>query len=349
VPDRRRNPPPSAEQALAPLVAQLALVDWLACAVVLLYALLGTHGARTVYLGAGTAAYWALCAALRLPPLAARAPPPLRLALATWAMSGFIGYACWHSDGPGSPLQGLYVLPVLLGALVLPVARCALLIGTIALLCAGTLWLHPGATPATPAQLGRLLAMLAPLAVVAWLTAGLGTTVLRARQSAQTLSDGDVLTGLTNRRPFLDAARRALAGPGGQPCSALVLDVEGLRRMNEQYGYEAGNAALRLVAEVLGRLRRETDLAARWGGDEFALLLPGADAAAAQAAAKRIRHAVRAATLEVAGRHLRCAVSVGCASAPRDGRDHEALLASAERRLERERSLRREPAGRAFA
>jgi len=70
------------------------------------------------------------------------------------------------------------------------------------------------------------------------------------------------------------------------------------------------------------------------------VLLSGADAAAAELAAKRIRHALNAATLDVGARHLRCTVSVGLASVPRDGRDGTALLAGAERRLERDRDAR---------
>jgi diguanylate cyclase (GGDEF)-like protein len=129
----------------------------------------------------------------------------------------------------------------------------------------------------------------------------------------------------------------------------LVLDLDGLKRLNEQVGYEAGNAALRLVAGALRGALRATDIAARWGGDEFAVLLPGADLAAAQLAAQRIRNAVNATTLEVATRHLRCSVSIGMAAAPRDGREPAAVLAVAERRLAQERELRRAPGGNADA
>ncbi len=118
-----------------------------------------------------------------------------------------------------------------------------------------------------------------------------------------------------------------------------------MRRLNELYGQEAGNAALQLVADALRRTLRETDLAARWGGDEFVVLLLGADATAAQAVAQRIRHAVYATTLDTGARHVRCAVSVGLAAAPRDGQDAATLIACAERRLERDRELRRAATG----
>ena len=161
------------------------------------------------------------------------------------------------------------------------------------------------------------------------------------------LSDYDPLTGLVDRHPFLKAVRDELASgrSAGRSCATPIFDVEGLRHLNEQSGYEAGNATLQLVAEALKRVLRESDIAARWGGDEFAVLLPATDLGTAPAVGQRLRGAVHAATLEIAGRHLRGSVSVGCACAPRDGRSGETLLASGERRLERDRELRRDAPG----
>jgi diguanylate cyclase (GGDEF)-like protein len=168
-----------------------------------------------------------------------------------------------------------------------------------------------------------------------------------ARRHAAALVEGDALTGLASRRVMVEAVRRALGDAEGRalPTSVLTIDLDGLRRLNELYGQEAGNAALQLVADARRRPLRETDLGARGGGDEFAVLLPGADAAAAQAVAHRIRHAVYATTLDTGARHVRCAVSMGAATAPRDGQDAATLIANAERRLERDRELRRAATG----
>ncbi|MEI8257489.1 MAG: GGDEF domain-containing protein, partial [Deltaproteobacteria bacterium] len=251
-------------------------------------------------------------------------------------------FVVWSTGADASPLQGLYLLPVVLAGLVLPAARLAPLVVAVGAACVSTVVADPDLERSSAAFAGRMLLAIAPLAIVAWLTYELGTALSSARRRAAALAAGDALTGLTGRRAFIELLQEevTMAGRRGQPTALLVLDLAGTRRINELYGQEAGNAALRLVADVLRRVLRQTDRAARIGGDEFAVLMSGADATAAQLAAQRIRHALAATTLDVGARHLRCTVSVGIASVPRDGRDGTALLAGAERRLEQDRDVR---------
>jgi diguanylate cyclase (GGDEF)-like protein len=345
----RRAHPPAEERDLEGLVRHVALADWLVLAVVLLHLLVAPARAATVPTAVALALFAAVSVALRVPRLTA-ARPALALEIETWAMAAFITVVAWFTGGAESPLQSLYLLPIVLASLVLPARRLALLLAAIAaayLLVAG---FRPGGSVAPAAFAGRVLAVLGPLLVVAWLTAQLGTAVLAGRRRAAALTEGDALTGLATRPVFLDRLRRELSygARSSQPCGALVVDLDGARRLNEQYGDEAGNAALKLVAEALRRTLRETDLAARWGGDEFAVLLPGADRNAAHVVAQRIRHAVYTTTLQSGARLIKCSVSVGVAAAPRDGRDALALIASAERRLERDRELRRSSASTAL-
>jgi diguanylate cyclase (GGDEF)-like protein len=332
------------------LVRQVARTDWLALAVVLLHQLVAVRGGVTLPQGGALAGFAALSVALRF----ARWPvlsPAVRLELETWLMVVFVAVVTWHTGGADSPLRSLYLLPIVLGALVLPGARLVALFAAIAIADATIGAFRPGLAGSVTVLAGRLLATFGPLAIVAWLISELGSALLTARERAVSLTEHDALTGLASRGPFLDGLRQALgpAAERGRPCAVLVLDLDGLKRLNEQVGYEAGNAALRLVAGALRGALRATDIAARWGGDEFAVLLPGADLAAAQLAAQRIRNAVNATTLEVAARHLRCSVSIGMAAAPRDGREPAAVLAVAERRLSQERELRRAPGGNADA
>jgi diguanylate cyclase (GGDEF)-like protein len=335
----RRKPGTAPDHELEGLVRHVALADLLLLAIVVLYASATSAGSRAVWIS--TVAFALAGSLLRLPGVT-RLPTPLRLELQAWAMATYLSFVVWHTGADASPLQSLYLLPIVLAGLVLPAARLAPLVVAVGAVCVATVVADPELGVASPAFVGRTLLAVAPLAIVAWLTHQLGAALSSARRRAAALASGDALTGLAGRRAFIETLQEevTMAASRGQPTSLLVLDLTGTRRINELHGQDAGNAALRLLADVLRRVLRQTDRAARLGGDEFAVLLSGADAGAAQHAAQRIRHALHSTTLDVGARHLRCTVSIGAATVPRDGRDGTALLAAAERRLESDRDVR---------
>jgi diguanylate cyclase (GGDEF)-like protein len=127
-------------------------------------------------------------------------------------------------------------------------------------------------------------ASLAAHAVVALENARLHDMVER-----QALLDG--LTGLANRRAAADAlhAEAARAERLETPLSVVLADLDGFKDVNDAHGHAVGDEVLRVVAEVLRETLRESDVAGRWGGEEFLLLLPGADEEGAAQLAERVR------------------------------------------------------------
>jgi diguanylate cyclase (GGDEF)-like protein len=109
----------------------------------------------------------------------------------------------------------------------------------------------------------------------------------------QALVDG--LTGIANRRGCEDALAHEIARAGrmGTPFTLVVADLDDFKRINDVHGHEAGDDVLREFASVLRLTLRESDLAGRWGGEEFVLLLPGTDAKGGAQLAERIRSALR--------------------------------------------------------
>ena len=127
------------------------------------------------------------------------------------------------------------------------------------------------------------------------------------------LSTHDELTGLFNRN-FFEAEKTRLERGRERPVSVIVLDVDGLKDLNDARGHEAGDGVLRRLGAVLRRAFRDEDVVARVGGDEFAVLLPGLDAQARAAAMKRFAQDLERHNELSAGPQLR--VSAGGATAP---------------------------------
>ncbi len=193
---------------------------------------------------------------------------------------------------------------------------------------------------------GALLVAAPPLSgVPAWWVVGMGTLlvaailvgVLRARgeQLIARLYDAartDPLTNLLNRRGFrelldleLERARRSAA-----PMALVVGDVDHFKEVNDRSGHPVGDAALRRVADLLGRGVRQIDAAARVGGEEFALVLPGIEDKEAFVVAERLRCALRE---EFRGDTVAITISFGIASYPRHGETAGSLLRASDEAL----------------
>ena len=150
------------------------------------------------------------------------------------------------------------------------------------------------------------------------------------------LADTDHLTGLTNRRPFLEVARHAMDyyKRYQRPLAILMADIDHFKRINDQYSHAAGDAAIRKVAEVIKEAIRTTDQAARFGGEEFVVLLREvAGAPAAQALAERVRSLVEASVISLGEHEVRMTISIGYALSEAEDRDVEELIERADQAL----------------
>lgn len=137
----------------------------------------------------------------------------------------------------------------------------------------------------------------------------------RLFEEVQRLAVTDDLTGLHNRRGFFEIARRELerAQRTGRPLSALMLDIDGFKRVNDTYGHAVGDDVLRHLAERCRRAVRDIDIVGRYGGEEFAVALPETDLKSAVEAAERIRSAIGDTPFDTEVGPLAIRVSIGVA------------------------------------
>jgi diguanylate cyclase (GGDEF)-like protein len=150
----------------------------------------------------------------------------------------------------------------------------------------------------------------------------------------QALVDG--LTGLANRRQCEEALSAEVARSDrlGTPLALVLADLDDFKTVNDRHGHAAGDETLRALANVLRETLRESDLAGRWGGEEFLLLLPGADADGAAELADRLRVALAAHPIHGPAGPFSVTASFGVA-AHQPGVGADALFAAADRALYR--------------
>jgi diguanylate cyclase (GGDEF)-like protein/PAS domain S-box-containing protein len=159
----------------------------------------------------------------------------------------------------------------------------------------------------------------------------------RIEEQSRYQATHDALTGLSNYREFMETLERELrrAERGNDSFTLLLLDLDGLKRINDRLGHLAGNRALKRLARVMKEQCRSTDLTARYGGDEFGVVLIDSDQSMAEQVAGRIEACVRDGQEEPS-----FSVSVGMAMYPVDGRTVQNLIEAADQQLyERKRKV----------
>jgi diguanylate cyclase (GGDEF)-like protein len=143
----------------------------------------------------------------------------------------------------------------------------------------------------------------------------------------------DSLTGLPNSRAVKDMVKRMVAQASRMvvPLSAVMVDLDHFKQINDTFGHEKGDEALAAVGDVLANAIRESDFVGRYGGEEFLMLLPNTDKEGALEVAEKLRHAVS--LINVQGTDRMLTTSCGVATFPNDAKDREGLLRLADRAL----------------
>lgn len=159
--------------------------------------------------------------------------------------------------------------------------------------------------------------------------------LIKLRQKVNQLrgeADKDTLTGLANRRRFRVALTRELERwrRYGAPCALLLLDIDHMKKINDTYGHPAGDRVLREIAKTLSKVCRDNDIAARMGGEEFALLCANVDAAKGELAAKRLHEVLSQQHIEGVGR---IGISIGVAACPEHATSERTLYAASDAAL----------------
>jgi diguanylate cyclase (GGDEF)-like protein len=259
-------------------------------------------------------------------------PSRWKFTIETWAMIALTAVAVWNTGKVDSPLLNLFLLVVIfsaitLGRLVTLLELC--LIASFYLLSA---YAMEGVDMFRYEIFSYLMLNFAPFVLVAYVTSLLAADLGAARAHAEQLAGTDELTGLSNIRAFKNALSRyeRAAHKGNEPLSILMIDIDKLKRVNDQYGHEIGNAVIRTVATAIRQSVRAEDFVARHGGDEFAVLLPSAAEDAARRAAERVLKRTAERPIETPIASIGVSVSIGIATLPDTATEVEGLLQNAD-------------------
>jgi diguanylate cyclase (GGDEF)-like protein len=249
-----------------------------------------------------------------------------------------VGVAIYMTGGSISYVEPLLVCSLLYAALFFPARWAWPLTVELVIVAAAPLLYEDGAT--ATAFPSRYLALAAAFLTLTGVMVGLKRRLVEAEARQREIANIDPLTGVANRRAFDSALRRELAaradGAGRRPVdhepfALLVFDLDNFKAINDDHGHPVGDAVLRQTAERVGSVLRSTDLLARMGGDEFAVIAPGSHGEGAT----RMGEAIAAAIAERSpGSGLPAPrASLGVAIFPEDGRSFETLLRRADERL----------------
>ena len=248
-----------------------------------------------------------------------------------WAMGAFVAWVIGQAPPDRWLLANLFYVVIVASALALGQRLTLLNFGLIAAVLVALARTEP-----TPQPTGfELVLLLAPMALVAYAASRLSANIRDAMQRIRFISETDELTRMYNLRAFMQIGERLhrQARRYARPYAMVMIDSDNLKAVNDAHGHQTGNELLKRTAGCIRRELRETDVAARYGGDEFILLLPETSAQGALELSERIRTAVAARGITVHGLHVATSVSIGIAAFPEHGRELRTVLHQADQAM----------------
>jgi diguanylate cyclase (GGDEF)-like protein len=260
-----------------------------------------------------------------------------KLMFESWVMIVFITWVVWFTGQINSPLLNLYLLPIIASALIFGKLPTAIKVGAIVACVMFFSYSPKSKTLLTLPFWGELLAISAPMILVAYITTMLAADIRYAVDKIKQVSDTDELTGSYNMRAFSSMLQRAFrqAVRYGHALSVVMIDSDNLKQINDTHGHESGNRLLQHLVRCIREQLRGSDVMARFGGDEFIVLLPETGNKGALEMAERIRKAVEISRFDVRSGDTNITVSLGVASYPEDGGNLDVILDKADKAMYR--------------
>jgi diguanylate cyclase (GGDEF)-like protein len=236
------------------------------------------------------------------------------------------------TGGHDSPYFFGYILLVGAAALSASGLGAAVLAMVSSIAYISAIFFGSDSAPLADADFGRVAFNLVSISLVMYVASVVGREQRRAREEALRLSRYDSLTRLFSRDYFVSELEQEIlrATRTGRPFAVAMLDLDGLKAANDRFGHDWGDQLLKAVADVLHGDIRVTDVAARFGGDEFVLMLPETDLNGAILVADKVRVDISRIALPHNNALVRTSVSIGIVTFPDDGRSSAELMRRAD-------------------
>ncbi|MDD5268225.1 MAG: GGDEF domain-containing protein [Methylococcales bacterium] len=320
--------------ALRGFYRTVAEIEWLLLLLMMFYLVVGQFDEDIkIFLLAGLCAYAAFVMVFHYLLIFFTKDKVWKLALESWVMILLITWFVWHTGKHNSPLLNLYFLPIITSALAL-----GRLTTILEVLLIGTCYVYLGKNDVSFDELfslkqgSVLLAWLFPMLLVGYVTTMLSGDIYQAFSLIKTTAQTDELTNLFSRRAFMELlGKQFQQGRRGKYIFSLIMaDLDNFKTVNDIYGHEAGDLLLQTLASNFHRCLRGCDSTARYGGDEFTVLLPNTSLETAEMVAKRLQETIIASGFSYNGNAITTTISVGVASFPQHGDTEEALLRHAD-------------------